>query len=365
MRRTLWVPGMALDDDQINFQEESKAELIKTWIKNFVYPQDSEPGGPYIPITENFPDYLEVYHADGSPSGTVHVRAGMAVDKNGELIHITSDAGPFTVPDDGQTYTVYVTYVEAESEVGNFEPGYPQGGEPSTWKIDDSYQVDIAQSPPYDYSIPLANVVNNGGNLVITDLRWDYQMSMRITRHQIPDHFHVKNDFPLFYNHHHASYSGFGGSTGGTYASSQAVLGTILNAPTKSFVLLWPNNEVPIRLRLIPTKRIWNVYGGPILAELYIVHDLWAQNDSDTQVEVKYEIRRRSTGAVWLQGKEQIPAQTTPSIEFKRFIKHSVYLDPNTFPDFVLDDWFDFIWVSGSSSIEYGGIWLQFDPRLR
>lgn len=362
MKRTHWPPGMALDDDQINYQEQCKQDLIRSWIKHLVFPGDEEPGGPYIPISEDDPDQLLVYPTD---SGEIKISPGYAVDKNGEIIHIASDAGPYPVPNG--TYTVYITYIETYSQQGNFEPGYPQGGEPDTWKVDDSYQVDIAQSPPSDSSIPLAQVSYDGSALTITDLRPQHQMSARITRDQIYPHFHHKSDFPAFFYHSHKSYPFPGAS------------GIILNAPTRYTVLLWrykstlnpPGYLGPTYLRLIPTKKYSGGYQGLII-EAFLVHAFTVHNDSDQSIEISYQVKSKTTGKGWLKGYDHIPAFTDEikAIELGRpqivgYIRQHIYLEQSQYPNGVLEDWFELEFLSGGENIDSGSIWLQIDPRMR
>jgi len=143
------------------------------------------------PITSG--DYILVKSATTGGSSEVEFVAPASLDATNEIFGLSEGAYPhtynggsgYTIPADSANYDVIIEYASVESVTGNFEGGYPTGGDTEYTRRDDSYNITVQLSsvgPINDadqHELWLAQVSNTGGTLTIIDKRGDIILKLK------------------------------------------------------------------------------------------------------------------------------------------------------------------------------------------
>lgn len=139
--------------------------------------------------------YILVKSSTTGGSSEVEFVAPSATDATNEIFGLSEGAYPHTynggggyaIPDSsGATpYDVIIEYLSVESNVGNFEGGYPTGSDTELTQRDDSYVVTVqlssvgAINDADQHELWLAQVTNDGGTLTILDKRGEIMLRLK------------------------------------------------------------------------------------------------------------------------------------------------------------------------------------------
>lgn len=129
--------------------------------------------------------YIMVKSSITGASSEVEFVAPSATDATNEIFglseaaypHTYNGGGGYTIPSDSTDYDVLIEHLNVESVTGNFEGGYPTGGDSQYTEQDDSYKITIqlssvgAISNTTQHEMLLAIANYDGATLTLTDKR--------------------------------------------------------------------------------------------------------------------------------------------------------------------------------------------------
>lgn len=175
MKKALFSTGLHVDDDHLNYAETTKEQAILERMKAIM----ESPGIPAANLTDDpNRNYLKV--VPGDTPGYVKVSLGEAYDANGERIYLSAASDEVEVPTTDTWYNVLIEYAYVDDTVGEFEDGYPAGGETEYTQRHDSYSITVTTDDPTETQLLLAQVRRNQDDTIdFIDKRSDILLQCR------------------------------------------------------------------------------------------------------------------------------------------------------------------------------------------